>query len=175
MRALFWMLLSLAAVACSEEPTPALPAELREVIDGATWQAIPRADDPFIALLPAAVTDCASSGVVVEDAMLEMDTGLCGFISAETTLTESVAKGERIQITLWHLALYAEPPAKGELRIHIGGAEVYRLEVDIPHLEQVYRPEFKAPSAWPKNTKVEVHVHNHGANTWKVYQITAGG
>ena len=160
---------------CSPEPAAQAPAAVREVIDGTEWQAIPRDNDPFVLAMPAAVTTCLSSGVSVEDAMLEMDTGICGFISATTPLTAAVAKGERVKITLWHLPLYADPPATGVMRVHIGGAEVWRLEVAIPHLEQVYEPEFKAPAAWPAGTAVEVHVHNHGANTWKVYQIRAGG
>ena len=167
--------LACGVVGCGAEPVAPAPAAVREVIDGTRWQAIPRDKDPFVSAMPAAVTTCVSSGVTVEDAMLEMDTGICGFISATTPLTTPVAKGERVKITLWHLPLYADPPAMGVMRIHIGGAEVWRLDVAIPHQEQVYEPELKAQAAWPAGTAVDVHVHNHGSNSWKVYQIKAGG
>ncbi|MCO4761347.1 MAG: hypothetical protein KC502_07575 [Myxococcales bacterium] len=175
--ALLLLLLLLGlAISCGTTSDPAPQrSEAEEVVDGSAWVPIAREIDPFAKAMPDAVTSCVSSGVIVEDAMLEMDTGICNFISAETQLTGDVAQGERVTIVLWHLALYADPPAQGVLIIRIGGQEVWRLDVDIPHLEQVYKPEFPAPKSWPKGTMVQVHVHNHGANTWKVYQITAGG
>ena len=80
-----------------------------------------------------------------------------------------------MQLTFWHLALYADPPAKGQFALRIDGDPVWQLEVDIPKLEQVYRPAWIASRAYPAGARVQVHVHNHGANTWKLFDLTAGG
>lgn len=164
-----------AALQGCDDEGPALRSKAEPVIDNATWEAIPRDSDPFVTLMPEAVTSCLSPGVTAEADGVEFDTGTCGFISAQAPLTSAIARGERVRMVLWHLALYADPPAKGVMVVRIGDDEVWRLEVDIPHLEQVYQPEFTASKSWPKGTPVRVHVHNHGANTWKLYRITAGG
>ncbi len=170
-----WALGLLALLACSETPPSAGRTTPEEVIDGTQWVALARAEDPFVTLLPDAVTDCVVAGVDTSDGLLDLDTGACGFISATTPLTGTIHEGEQVKIILWHLALYADPPAQGTFLVHIGDTEVARVVVDIPKLEQVYQPVFTAPKTWPKGTPVRAHVHNHGANTWKLYTVTAGG
>ena len=74
----------------------------------------------------------------------------------------------------WHLYLSSSSPAQGVAELRIDGEQFWRLDVEIPHAEAVYKPKWVAARSFAKGAMVELHVHNHGANSWRLLDLTTG-
>lgn len=146
-----------------------------EVIRTNTWSPLATDDDPFALEFPEAVTACSSSGIDLTEGLLDVDTGVCGFVSAKNSLVADIRAGETVRLTFWHLSLTAAEPAVGQMRLRVADDTLFSVDVDIPSKEELYQLSTVATKDYPVGSQVFVHIHNHGANTWKVYQMTSGG
>ena len=159
--------------ACSSEPGPR--AKAVEVIASSQWEHVARDEDPFVVKFPESVTECVATGIDVSEGLLDIDTDYCSFVTARTQLTDEIREGEKVQLTFWHLALVANEPAEGVMVLRVGDDDLFNLTFEIPRKEKVYYPTTQATRSYPAGTPVLLHIHNHGANTWKVYQLLSGG
>ncbi|MBP48423.1 MAG: hypothetical protein CMH53_10845, partial [Myxococcales bacterium] len=89
------------------------------------WQAIPRDQDPFVVEFPDAVTECLSDGVDTSEGLLDVDTGTCGFVTAQNVLIDEIRASEQVRLTFWHLALTAPEPAEGRLVLRVGNDTLF--------------------------------------------------
>ena len=71
----------------------------------------------------------------------------------------------------WHGTLAAAEPATGHMSIWIGEEEIWRIEPDIPSESVIYEEELRAPADTPQGTLIRLHVHNHGANSWRMGRL----
>lgn len=142
------------------------------------WELVPLADDPFAAEAvepPLTGTEtCAADAVLTESGMLEIDTDVCNFVTLRTTTVEEIRAGETVRVLFWNLALVADPPAVGVVELRLGGQTWWRHEAAIPGPEAIHKPKQVASRAFPKGTPVLFHVHNHGANSWRLLDWTTG-
>ena len=173
-------LLWLAVAACSEEPEAAPPRSGRITLTSATaWQPVATADDHWrseaadVAALPEAST-CAADALLTESEILEINTGICNWVTLRQPLLDEIRAGETVRLLFWHLYLYASPPAQGVAELRIDGEQFWRLDVPIPHAETVYKPKWIAARSFAKGSIVELHVHNHGTNSWRLLDLTTG-
>lgn len=174
--------LLLGAAACSADVDGPRSGRL-PLLDHATWEIVPFADDPFASEyapgagdavgLPDAPT-CAALALLTEEGMLEIDTDNCSFVTVRSKTIDTIRVGETQRLLFWHLYLFADPPAQGVAELRVGGQTWWRLEVDIPSQEAIHKPTKVAARTIPAGTEVLFHVHNHGANSWRLLDWTTG-
>ncbi|MCB9738281.1 MAG: hypothetical protein H6747_03370 [Deltaproteobacteria bacterium] len=174
--------LLLGAAACSAEVDGPRTGRM-PLLDHGNWELVPFAEDPFASEyapaggdavgLPAAPT-CSALAVLTEGGMLEIDTDNCSFVTVRTQTLDTIRVGETQRLLFWHLYLFADPPAQGVAELRVDGKTWWRLEVEIPAQEAIYKPKSVADRAIPAGSEVLFHVHNHGANSWRLLDWTTG-
>lgn len=138
-----------------------------DLADPELWVALDAADDPFADHRPDPV-DCDPAGLFVETGLFEVDTSLCGYVSAAQTLTADVRVDDTLQVLVYHAALSASEPAEGHVAILIGEHLVWEQTVAIPSGSGVYSSEVGAAFDAPVGTQAVFHLHNHGNNSWNL-------
>lgn len=139
----------------------------KQLIDHAKWEKVSLENDPFAHLKKSGMY-CAPNGTKIEDGVIEFDTNICRFHSVSQPLKHALPKGTQITLLYWHLDLYNESPAKGYVGLAFAQKIVYENEINIPHAADVYEVTLTIKNDLPKGTKTTFHIHNHGANTWKL-------
>lgn len=176
-------LLWLGAVACggAEAPlsstgttlptgaTPALRPEAALVDMGAWIEA--SGTDPLEAHQPAEVSCPLGSVLVEEGGKLEVNTGLCNYAWLEQPMLADLLPGDEVELSLWHQELVAEEPAEGHVAILIGEQVLWELVVAIPADATPYTESVVVAFAAEVGEPIQLHLHNHGANTWNLLRI----
>lgn len=138
-------------------------------IDG--WAPLTADDDPF-ADRPAEV-ECPDYGAQTEDGIFEVETDVCRYGSFAQPLPVALRPGDVVEATVWHLQLWAPERAQGHVALQLGDRLLWEERPTIPGNEAVYLVEVPVEQDWPAGTPLVFHVHNHGANSWRVLDVTA--
>jgi hypothetical protein len=140
------------------------------------WLLLDAAVDPF-ADRPATV-DCSSAGVVPEtlseERVLGVETGWCNYLTALQPTQRAVQPGELIKVRLWHFELSAPEPAEAHAAVHIAGLRVLDEHIAIPGPGGLIVKQFITEQLIPAGAPVHFHLHNHGANSWALVEVSAG-
>ncbi len=116
--------------------------------------------------------DCPLGGVLVEEGgKLEVDTGLCGYAWLEQPMAADLIVGDVVEISMWHQDLVAEEPAEGHVAILVGDEILWEVTVAIPAEPTPYTESVQVPFAAEAGAPIQLHLHNHGANTWNLLRI----
>ncbi|MEO0603541.1 MAG: hypothetical protein AAF211_19030 [Myxococcota bacterium] len=116
--------------------------------------------------------DCPLATVTVEDGALEVDTGLCDYVLLEQPLLADVRAGEAVEIVFWHNELAALEPAEAHVAFGVAGEVWLDRTLPIPSLAGAYADVVEVPVDTPAGAGLQLHLHNHGANTWNVLRVT---
>jgi len=165
-RGLLWVTLWLLTTGCPSNTEP----RSGDLIDPNAWQSIEIGSGPF-AELASDESQCDSRGIKFEEGVLEIDTGLCSFYTGEQPLMTGIREGDTVSYLIYHSALASTDPALGYVALQIGETIVFEREVPIPFSSQVYADTITADFEVPSATPVYFHVHNHGANSWRMAHI----
>lgn len=145
-----------------------------QLIDNSKWTIVPAAQDPFQKYKKSTSKCEEAQGRKVEDGVLEIDTDFCNYITLQQPSLTEIRAGELIEFVMWHLELYAPTKGTGYVALMINGELVWENKVNIPGKAQFYEPTWSPQAPIPKGATVMIHLHNHGANTWKFHSITTG-
>ncbi len=145
-----------------------------QLIDNAQWKLVPESKDPFIKYKKSASKCEEAQGRKVEDGVLEIDTDFCNYITLEQPTLTEIRSGELVEFVMWHLELYAQTPGTGYVALMINEEMVWEKSIGIPGKAQYYEPTWSPKTPIPKGAQVVLHLHNHGANTWKFHSLTTG-
>jgi len=108
----------------------------------------------------------------VETGAFEVDTELCLYGAfGQPTLAE-IHAGDTLEMLILHDALYATEPATAHLAIALDGELAWELEIPIPSEPGIVRPSWTAASDVPLGAPAYFHVHNHGANNYRLIELT---
>jgi hypothetical protein len=120
---------------------------------------------------------CSRAGVMAEtlggERVFSVDTGLCSYLTAKQTTLGEVAAGETLKVRLWHFELSAGEPAEAHAAVVVDGLHVLDERVDIPGPGGLLVKEMRVTRAIPAGAPVFFHLHNHGANSWSLVEVTA--
>jgi hypothetical protein len=139
----------------------------RAVVELDDWEPVESEEDPFRAESGAA-TSCAGPGFVVEEQWLEIDTGLCNWITLTAPARLDVQAGQRVRVGLSHFDLDAPSPSEGLARLRLGDCDAWSRTVPIPSPAHVYSDVFESPCSVTQGESVHFHLHNHGQNNWQL-------
>lgn len=163
-----WLLSAAAACGCAplrEEPV--------SLVEHALWEIVDAADDPFREERHDG-PGCDPAGLREEPPVFEIDTGLCDPVTLSQPLLDEVRPGELVRVVAWHTPLRATEPGRGHLAVVLGEALVFEYWTDIPANEEILKSYWLAEARIEAGTPLYLQVHNHGENSWKLLEITAG-
>ncbi len=112
--------------------------------------------------------DCDPYAARLESGTLEVDTGLCSYLSVEQDVRGGFEPGVRYALHFWHDRLVAEEPAEAHVAVLQEGRLVWETHIPIPSLPMQHEASWVATEG---GQRLGLHMHNHGANTWNFWDL----
>lgn len=139
------------------------------LLDHSTWEKVERSEDPYKELAPPG--PCNDVAYKLEDGVIEVETGICSFVTVRQPLKHALKKGDTLQLIYWHLQLTAASSAYGFFSLTLGTQRIHVNKIPIPSAPQVYEVNVPIKQSFAKGTPLYFHIHNHGSNTWKLLDL----
>jgi hypothetical protein len=140
------------------------------------WRRVEAPADPFEDR--PALAGCSASATMAEvlagESAFSIDTGSCNYLTARQPTLFDVAEGQPINVRLWHFELSAPEPAEAHVAVVIDGLLLLDERVAIPHAGGLISKQVRAARAIPAGATVYLHLHNHGANSWSLIEVSSG-
>lgn len=142
------------------------------LVEATSWRLGTEADDPF----PdgPGVADCGSGVMSIETAprlAVELDTTVCDYVVITQATGAKLGKNHVVEVDVGHGPLVADAPAEAHLAVAIGEHVVFDERIAIPSDANTLSSSVALGEAVPEGTPVVVHLHNHGDNTWAIYDV----
>ena len=128
--------------------------------------------DMFAGHAPSPVT--CDFGFANEFGLFEIDTGLCNYAVFSQSSAAEVFAGDRIALVFTHDDLLAPTPAAAHIAVAIDEQVIWEIEVPIPGPYGIIDGEWIADRSIAAGSKLALHLHNHGYNSWRVISIKSG-
>lgn len=127
--------------------------------------------DPLATHRPATVScdDLTSWGPEAE--YVEVDTGRCNYLMISQPSLAAGKVGDRVLGRILYFDLTAPEPAEGHVAVLIGTRVIAERTVAIPGRGDVFAFEEILTAPLEKGDPVYLHVHNHGQNNWRLYEL----
>lgn len=135
------------------------------------WVAVTADDDPFDDR-PADV-QCPPHGSSAEDGRFEVETDVCRYGTFAHPLPVALRPGDTVEATVWHLELWAPERSEGHAALRLGDHLLWERRVPIPGQEAIYPIAVTVDFSVAAGTPLYFHVHNHGANSWRLLDVQA--
>ncbi|MCB9795164.1 MAG: hypothetical protein H6741_20875 [Alphaproteobacteria bacterium] len=138
-----------------------------DLVHAEAWVADAEAD-PF----PAhAEGRTACEDFLVEEGILEVDTGACPYFVVSQPARVGLRAGDRVEGGVVWDTLYAEDPGVAHLALAVNGEPVWELEVEIPGEPSWAILDEALPVDLPEGADLVWHLHNHGVNQWRFLSL----
>lgn len=152
------------------------PRERAMLVLPALWLPLDPQEDPFTDRPEA--SHCAPSGLMPEllagESVFSVDTGACTYVTVRQPTQREIEPDEVVELRLWHFELSAPEPAEAHAAVVIEGLVVLDQRVPIPQPGGLISTELRVDRVIPAGTPVYFHLHNHGANSWSLVELSAG-
>lgn len=135
------------------------------------WAPVEAGADPFEDR-PEAVS-CPAHGYRPEVTLFEVQTDVCRYGTFAQAVPVALRAGDVLRTTVWHLNLWAGEPAEAHIALRIGDVALWEVFVAIPSREAAYPVEVALPVDVPAGTPLYFHLHNHGANSYRLLGVEA--
>lgn len=162
--------LALALLACEDEPGPPEPTSA-SLVELERWEWVEdAAADVFGAERPEGLVCDPVLGIIIErlgeDEVLEIDTDFCDYATVRQPLLHALAPGDGVAIRIWHYPLSTPGPSQAHLALAIDGEVAWEEHVPSPSEAGFVEGEIAIDRDVPAGAELQLHVHNHGANTY---------
>lgn len=144
------------------------------LFDHQQWKVVGIENDPYASLKQSKHTCDLATGKKIEEGVLEIDTDFCNFITLEQPSVTEIRAGEMVEFVMWHLELFASTPGEAFVSIRIADQVIWEKTIPVPFRAEIYQPQWTPAQPIPKGSRIVFHLHNHGANTWKIHSLTTG-
>lgn len=162
--------------ASASEPRPAAATFRTSLVDHDDWWRLDAAQDPFSDRI--ANVQCTPAGalaeVLADERAFGVDTGACNYLTAVQPAARAIAAGETLKVRLWHFELSAPEPAEAHAAVWVDGLPVLDERIPIPAPGGLLVRELLLERDVPAGAPVHFHLHNHGANSWALVEVSAG-
>ena len=138
-----------------------------EWIDITAFRSASLDKDLFPQHQPEAV-ECPPNGFRVEVNQLEIQTDICNYAIVEWTTQRDVAAGTVFEALILHTGLWSLESATAHFALSINGELFWEESPPIPSSTEFFFYEAAWPKRIPTGSTVHLHLHNHGANDWKI-------
>jgi hypothetical protein len=145
----------------------------RSLTPAEEWAPTPYADDLWALERPTEIECAPQNGWTIEAGGVEVDTGACDYLSLSQPLSRPIEAGAPLRLTLWWQNLIATAPSEGHLAVVLDGHLLWEERVTIPGPADARDLELVAPIGAAEGSLITLHLHNHGANTWRFQGLYA--
>lgn len=168
----FALVLALLPACPSEEDPPDEP-EAQALVDAEAWVRVTdEAADAFADQRPAdAVCDDAGWSYDPFRESVEVETEVCNYLTLEQATLVDIAAGDEVTVLGLHDELTAPDPGEGYLGLALEGAVEWEFTVPIPAGVGEIEERFTVDHDVPAGSAIQVHVHNHGPNSWELISV----
>jgi hypothetical protein len=168
--------LLLALLACEDEPSPPDPPQDPSLVELDRWEWVEDANlDVFGPERPAGLVCDPVLGITEEmlgtDRVLEINTSACDYATVRQPSRVALAAGDVVAIRMFHWDLTTPAPAQAHLALAIDGTVVWEAQVPSPAAAALVEEEIDIAQAVPAGAELQLHVHNHGANSYDLVAI----
>lgn len=143
------------------------------LVEPLAWNVQPKNRDAFLDHRPAVVECEPDTGWLVEEDALEVRTEFCNYLSISQQSLLDLDAGTELELVLSHSELNFNAPATAHIALSIGGTSIWESTVDIPSDGNLLKESLLLPAAVRRGDSIEVHLHNHGDNTWTIHSLEA--
>ena len=143
------------------------------LVEPIAWDVQPKNRDTFVEHRPATVDCKQDTGWMVEDDILEVRTEFCNYLSISQQSLLDLQAGTTLELAMSHSALNFNAPANAHIAVAIGGTPVWESNIPIPSDRAIIKQSVVLPFAVSQGDSIEVHLHNHGNNTWEIRSLDA--
>ena len=149
------------------------------LVDHDAWHLVSQGDDPWDDR--PTESGCAPSGWFSEplgedEASLQVDTGLCHYLTVSQPVLAPIKEADSIHLRLWHYELTGDGGPElqeAHAAVRVGAAVDWEERVPIPSgTGSLLSPRFLAIEAAEEGTTIYFHLHNHGSNTWNLIEVS---
>ena len=164
-------LMVLGCPAPDPEPEPSPEQQVLAASDG--WVRVTDAGVDLFADMRPDDAFCDDSGYYVDPLTqnFEVETAVCDYLTVRQATLVAIAAGDVIEVRGIHGDLTADTPATGYVGLSLDGELVWELSVDIPANASTIEESFTVEREFPEGSEAQLHVHNHGPNTWEIVAI----
>lgn len=168
------ILLGLAA--CEDDPPPPEVPARQSLVERDRWEWVEDvAQDVFGSERPPGHVCDPVLGITQElldtELVLEIDTGLCDYATVQQLSLAAIAAGDVVEIRMWHWQLTTPAPAQAHLALAIAGTVEWETLVPSPAAAGLVEAELELTRDVPAGTELQLHVHNHGANSYDLVSL----
>ena len=103
---------------------------------------------------------------------LEVDTAECHYLSVSQPLLHSFSAGDTLFLRLFHYPLIYPQNAEAHVAFYVDAQPLWETTIPIPADAYFFHPEFTAPFTAEKGGRLNFHLHNHGNNTWNLFELS---
>jgi hypothetical protein len=142
------------------------------LIDHSAWTELPSDADPFWDA-DAGYRRCVLGDYVIEGTVspyLEVNTTACNYVTLTQAARLDLQPGDEVALALSHQDLLGDG-AIGFAAVQVGDDEVWSKTVPVTAVAQSHNLTHPVSTSLPKGTPVLFHVHNHGANAWRLLSL----
>lgn len=161
--------LGLALLSCEGARPPA--GQWTELVDQSAWRPLAASEDPLSDHRPQPVLCGYDRGYTREDLDIEIDTGACNYVALGQPARYRLVPGDEIRLVVWHYPLTATLPASAHVALLLDGEVLWQRDVPIPTPADLYDATVTVPRELPAGAPLVLHLHNHGANQWRVQPL----
>ena len=142
----------------------------KEIIDLESWTLADPTTAPFPSHQPDEI-NCTNSAFEIESSQLEVSTDRCNYISIDFEALQTVPMGTSVKSLILHTGLWAPEPGEAHVAWVFNDTVFWELSPEIPASTEFYFHEAELPVTITQGDIVHFHLHNHGANDWKVAEF----
>lgn len=147
------------------------PSQIEPLITHQSWAFTDASADILPEERPINIGCDDLSGWYAERDWLEISTAACDYFSGETPTLLELREGDIVRVQLSHYELAAEEAAKAHFVVALNGEIELERSFDIPSPADQYFIDFKVSEAIAPGATIQIHLHNHGENTWQLRNI----
>lgn len=131
--------------------------------------------DPFADTRPEGA-DCDPEAHGTEELggfwVYSIETEACGWLTLRQPTAVAASPGDHIQVSVWHFALTAPEPATALVGLALADRVLVTMEEPIPAEGRLMLLDHIVETPVPAGTDLYFHLHNHGANSWHLVEVT---
>lgn len=138
-----------------------------DLIDIPSWSMIDLETDILKSHQPEDI-ECAVSAFTIEIEQLEIQTDYCNYAAIEFETQKEIKAGTVLEALVLHTGLWALEEAEAHFAFYIDEELFWEEFSPIPADTEFFFHEAAVQRDIPQGASVYFHLHNHGANNWKL-------
>jgi hypothetical protein len=143
------------------------------LVEAIAWDTQPKNQDAFFDHRPD-VIDCARDrGWFAEEGAVEIRTEFCNYASLTQQALLDLDSGTTLELRFSHSELNFNAPSSAHVAISVAGVAIWEKTFAIPDESELFKETLTLPVAVKSGDSIELHIHNHGDNTWTLHSLEA--